>query len=358
MARGRGRFQEEVPIRRDRSSARVARLCSTSGDDDRRRILMHPRVRLGQSPRRGRPLGVGCWAWGDRRYWHYEEDHGPRDVVDAFDACLTARAGSVRHRRGLRRRQGEKLLGWLARRKSGREIVVATKYAPIARRGGPAAIPKGLAGSLKRRAAAASISTSCTRADRDEVPIAATMDAFADAVEAGQVRAVGVSNFRGGRDARSPRRPRATRRAAGDEPGALLASAPLAGSRRRARHLSRARRDAPRLQPARAGPLCGKYDAEIRPADACARRRRGSRPTTSPPRSPWSRPARRSAALHGVDAAAVALAWLLAKPDVVPLAGAQDGRAGDPQRESPRRVAQRSRDGRARPPDRAVARGA
>ena len=51
---------------------------------------MHARVRLGHSPIEVVPLGVGCWAWGDQRYWRYEEDHGPRDVVGAFDACVEA----------------------------------------------------------------------------------------------------------------------------------------------------------------------------------------------------------------------------------------------------------------------------
>ena len=74
------------------------------------------RVRLGQSPVEVTQLGVGCWAWGDRRYWRYEEDHGPRDVVDAFDACLEAGLDffDTAETYGLGR--GEKLLGWLARR--------------------------------------------------------------------------------------------------------------------------------------------------------------------------------------------------------------------------------------------------
>jgi aryl-alcohol dehydrogenase-like predicted oxidoreductase len=33
----------------------------------------------------------------------------------------------------------------------------------------------------------------------------------------------------------------------------------------------------------------------------------------------------RIAAAHGVEAATIAIAWLLAKPDVVPLAGAKTG---------------------------------
>ena len=46
------------------------------------------RVRLGHSPVEIVPLAVGCWAWGDKRYWRYEEDFGPREVVEAFSAAL------------------------------------------------------------------------------------------------------------------------------------------------------------------------------------------------------------------------------------------------------------------------------
>ena len=109
---------------------------------------MSPRVRLGHSPLEVAPLGVGCWAWGDRHYWRYEEDHGPRDVVDAFDACLEAGLDLFDTAEAYGAGKGEKILGWLAR-KSGRPLVIATKYAPIAGRGGAAAIRKGLAGSLK-----------------------------------------------------------------------------------------------------------------------------------------------------------------------------------------------------------------
>ena len=51
---------------------------------------MPRRVRLGESALEVVPLGAGCWAWGDRRYWRYEEDHGPRDVVAAFSAAIAA----------------------------------------------------------------------------------------------------------------------------------------------------------------------------------------------------------------------------------------------------------------------------
>src|ERR1700681_3133147 len=110
---------------------------------------MYPRVRLGQSPLEVAPLGVGCWAWGDRHYWRYEEDHGPRDVVDALDACLDAGLDLFDTAEAYAWGKGEKILGSLARR-SGRALVVATKYAPLAGRGGAAVIAKALTGSLKR----------------------------------------------------------------------------------------------------------------------------------------------------------------------------------------------------------------
>src|SRR5499426_1921189 len=156
---------------------------------------MRPRVRLGSSALEVVPLGVGCWAWGDRGFWRYEESHGPRDVVAAFDASLQAGLDLFDTAEAYGWGKSEQLVGALARR-SPRPIVVATKYAPLAGRGGVAAIRKGLTGSLKRLGLATIDLYQLHWPDRDEVPIPAAMDAFADAVQAGQVRAVGVSNFR------------------------------------------------------------------------------------------------------------------------------------------------------------------
>jgi len=292
-----------------------------------RTSMAPPRVRLGQSPLEVAALGVGCWAWGDKRYWRYEEDHGPRDVVDAFDACLAAGLDFFDTAEAYGAGKGEKLVGWLARaarEKHGREVVVATKYAPVARRGGPAAIPKGLAGSLKRMGLPRIDLYQLHWADRDEVPIPATMDAFADAVDAGLVRAVGVSNFRAGemREAHAALARRGVPLATNQVHYSLLHRAPEADG-----VLDACRELGVTLlaySPLEQGLLCGTYDAERRPP---------------PPRSEaaWFSPAnvaaaqpvvaalRAMAARHGVDAAAVALAWLLAKPGVVPLAGAKTG---------------------------------
>jgi len=284
---------------------------------------MHPRVRLGHSSLEVAALGVGCWAWGDSRYWHYGEDHGPRDVVDAFDACVTAGLDLFDTAEAYGAGRGEKLLGWLAR-KSGRDLVVATKYAPIARRGGPAAIAKGLAGSLKRTGLPRIDLYQLHWADRDEAPIRETMNTFADAVESGQVRAVGVSNFRAGemREAHAALARRAVPLATNQVHYSLLHRSPeVDGVLDTCRELGVTLLA---YSPLEQGLLSGKYNAEIRPAGP-----RSEATWFSPDNVAAAQPVvatlREIAALHGVDAAAVALAWLLARPGVVPLAGAKTG---------------------------------
>ena len=108
---------------------------------------MYSRVRLGQSPVEVPPLGVGCWAWGDKRYWRYEEAYGPRDVIGAFEASVAAGLDLFDTAEVYGWGKSEKIVGALARR-SEANVVIATKYAPLSGRGGARAIHKGLAGSL------------------------------------------------------------------------------------------------------------------------------------------------------------------------------------------------------------------
>lgn len=284
---------------------------------------MPSRVRLGQSPLEVATLGVGCWAWGDKRYWRYEEDHGPGDVVDAFDACLRAGLDLFDTAEAYGAGKGEKLLGWLAR-KCGREIVVATKYAPVAGRGGPGAIPKGLAGSLKRMGLPRIDLYQLHWADREEVPIPATMDAFADAVEAGHVRAVGVSNFRAGemREAHAALARRGVPLATNQVHYSLLHRSPeVDGVLDACRDLGVTLLA---YSPLEQGLLGGTYDGDRRPAPPRSETAAFAHGNVAAA-SPVIAALREMSARHDVDAAAIALAWLLAKPGIVPLAGAKTG---------------------------------
>jgi len=269
------------------------------------------------------PLGVGCWAWGDREYWRYGDDHGPQDVVEAFSACVEAGLDLFDTAEAYGWGRGEQILGALARR-SPRPVVVATKYAPLRGRGGAAAIRKGLAGSLKRLGLPRIDLYQLHWADTDEAPIAAVMEVLAEAVQAGQIRAVGVSNFRA-----------AEMHAA--QAALARAGVPLATNQVHYSLLHRAPEvdgvlaacrelDVALLaySPLEQGLLTGKYSPDVLPPKP-----RGEAVWFEAKNVAAAQPVvaklHTIGAAHDIDAAAVALAWLLANPNVIPLAGVKTG---------------------------------
>ena len=284
---------------------------------------MVSRVRLGRSPVEVVPLGVGCWAWGDRQYWRYEQDHGPRDVVAAFDACLDAGLDLFDTAEAYGAGKSEQIVGALARR-CGRALVVATKYAPLTGRGGAAAIPRALARSLKRLGLPRIDLYQMHWADSAEVPIAAAMEAFADAIQAGHTRAVGVSNFRAAemREAHDALAHRGAPLATNQVHYSLLHRAPeVDGVLAACREL-----DVTLLaySPLEQGLLTGTYGPGNPPAGPRADAAAFAADNLAAAQ-PVLELLRAIAAAHDVTAAAVALAWLRMQPGVVPLAGAKSG---------------------------------
>jgi len=284
---------------------------------------MYPRVRLGRSPLEVAALGVGCWAWGDQRYWRYGEDHGPRDVVAAFDACLEAGLDLFDTAEAYGWGKGEQLLGSLVRR-SGRPLVIATKYAPLAGRGGPAAVRKGVAGSLKRLGVPRIDLYQLHWPDRQEVPFADTMHLLADAVEAGQIGAVGVSNCSAAemREAHAALERRGVPLAVNQVKYSLLHRAPeVDGVLDECRTLETTLLA---YSPLEQGLLAGRYTPAALPTGARAEATWFSASNVAAAQ-PVIAALQAIGDAHGVEPAAVALAWLLAKPGVVPLAGAKTG---------------------------------
>jgi aryl-alcohol dehydrogenase-like predicted oxidoreductase len=282
---------------------------------------MPPRVRLGDSPVEIAPLGVGCWAWGDRRFWRYEQDHGPEDVVAAFKACLGAGLDFYDTAEAYGWGKSEQILGALER-KSGQRLVIATKYAPMAGRGGPAAIRGALAASLKRLHRGYIDLYQLHWPDRDEAPIPAVMDVLADAVDAGEIRAVGVSNFSAVemRAAHAALARRGVPLAANQVHYSLLHRTPeVDGVLDTCRELGITLLA---YSPLEQGLLTGKYTARALPVgprmDTAA-----FRPANVAAAEPVVAVLRAIADRYGVTPATVALAWLMAGPGVVPIAGAK-----------------------------------
>ena len=208
---------------------------------------------LGRSGLQVPRLGVGAMTWGDpsglARFTPAKLSYGgPRtreDEDQAFRASLQAGATFFDTAAMYSRGASERRLGELAR---GTPAIVATKFPP---------------GMLSRTEdLPQALGTSLARLQRDSidlyqhhfpsrrVDIPRLMDLMADAVEAGKVRAVGVSNYSAAADAHRPRGAGRARHPAGLQPGPVLAPASPARDRRRARRLPRARRDADRLHAA------------------------------------------------------------------------------------------------------------
>jgi aryl-alcohol dehydrogenase-like predicted oxidoreductase len=148
---------------------------------------------IGASDLRVAPLGVGTWAWGDRLMWGYGRDYQHTDVAAAFEASIAAGITLFDTAEIYGRGASEHLLGQLARG-SGADLVVASKYAPLPWRFSARSLRRALDRSLDR--------LGLRRIDLYQihwpytiVGIPALMDALADAVAAGKVRYVGVSNY-------------------------------------------------------------------------------------------------------------------------------------------------------------------
>jgi aryl-alcohol dehydrogenase-like predicted oxidoreductase len=151
------------------------------------------RVKLGNTDIAIAPMGVGTWAWGDSVMWGYGNSYNDADIRAAFDATLTAGINFFDTAEVYGLGRSERLLGGFIR-EAKQPVVVATKFMPFPFWLTKNALRRALRNSLKRLGMA--------RTDLYQmhfplppVPVETWMDAMADAVEAGLVRAVGVSNY-------------------------------------------------------------------------------------------------------------------------------------------------------------------
>jgi len=157
---------------------------------DRQQIETIP---LGSTDLRITPLGIGAWAWGDRMFWGYGRGYDEADVEAAFQTSLEAGINFFDTAEVYGRGRSEKLLGQFVRA-SGQPVLVASKFFPYPWRLRQGDLLRALRGSLKRLGLS-QIDLYQIHWPNPPVSIETWMAGLADAVEAGLVRAVGVSNY-------------------------------------------------------------------------------------------------------------------------------------------------------------------
>ena len=139
------------------------------------------------------PLGVGVWSWGDKSFWGYGKDYTREDVSQAYKVCQDAGLNFFDTAEMYGRGESERILGECIR-EDGRPVVIASKFAPLPNRFSARSLLKALDASLERLNVK-TIDLYQIHWPYTFLSVDALMDALAEAVRSGKVRAVGVSNY-------------------------------------------------------------------------------------------------------------------------------------------------------------------
>ncbi len=152
------------------------------------------RVKLGATDIEISPLGIGTWAWGDKIMWGYGAGgFTDADLRQAFDATLAAGVNWFDTAEIYGFGRSETLVGRFVA-ESGADVKIATKFMPLPWRLRPDALLKALRASLDRLGLP-TVDLYQTHFPFPPISVETWMGAMADAVDAGLVRAVGVSNY-------------------------------------------------------------------------------------------------------------------------------------------------------------------
>ena len=281
------------------------------------------RVKLGPTDVMISPLGIGTWSWGDTLIWQYGQSHTEADVQQAFETALQAGINFYDTAEIYGSHRSETLLG-ACLRAAGQPVVVATKFMPYPWRLSKGELLKALRMSLDRLGLA---SVDLYQVHQAIPPIQPEvwMAGMADAVEAGLVRAIGVSNYSAAwmRRAYAALAQRGLPLAANQVEYSLLERAPERNG------VMQVCRDIGATliaySPLAMGILSGKYSAEHRP-----RGLRGMKYNAGylARVQPLIALVQETGEKHDKNAAQVALNWVICK-GAVPIPGAKNARQAE-----------------------------
>ncbi|MGP1375185.1 MAG: aldo/keto reductase [Almyronema sp.] len=139
-------------------------------------------------------LGVGTWAWGDSWFWNYGKDYGETEVQQAFAAALASGVNFFDTAEIYGFGESERLLGRFIQTVD-QPVHVATKYFPLPWRFTAQSVAEALAASLDRLQLSSLALYQVHWPFEFFMQQKTLMTALATAVRQGKIQAVGVSNY-------------------------------------------------------------------------------------------------------------------------------------------------------------------
>lgn len=149
---------------------------------------------MGQNGPAVTPLCIGTWAWGDKFFWNYGDRYGPEQLQEAFTAALEAGVTFFDTAEVYGMGKSEKFLGQFLQQTQ-QSVQIATKFGPLPWRFTAQSVSDALTASLKR------LQLQQIALYQVHWPFAfflsqkTLMNALADEVKRGRIAAVGVSNY-------------------------------------------------------------------------------------------------------------------------------------------------------------------
>ena len=140
------------------------------------------------------PMGFGTWAWGDSLFWGYGKDYGEMDLRLAFQAAVNKGITFLDTAEVYGLGKSEELIGKFIK-ETNATTQIATKYMPLPWRFRAEDVADAVTASLKR------LKMPSVDLYQVHFPFPSflsqegLMNALADEVQQGRIKAVGVSNY-------------------------------------------------------------------------------------------------------------------------------------------------------------------
>lgn len=151
-------------------------------------------ISLGKNGPAVTPLCIGTWAWGDKLFWNYGSNYGEAQVKEAFQAALEAGVNFFDTAEVYGMGLSEELLGKFMQQTE-QKVQIATKFGPLPWRFSGESVSDALTASLQRLRVEKVVLYQVHWPFTFLLSQESLMKALAEEVKRGRIEAVGVSNY-------------------------------------------------------------------------------------------------------------------------------------------------------------------